>query len=245
MTNYGRTRITGKVDSAAVAAFDPTILSWHSAWFAGDPSWSNPGEGGNVSTWRNLGLNGTAATCSSSYPVWSATSFNGAPGVTFTGSSGLLSASLASLPNGVSIVVAFKLTSASGTQAVVGLSGSGTRYAPAVISSAWYGRLQGGAGGSAVSGGTADTNGHLFLLRGKGYSTTLEAKLDGVSLGTSTSATAAPDFGTPTTVYLGSDSGSKASVVLGFVGIYLGDVETDVNWAAFRAALSGHYRVAT
>lgn len=239
-----RSRIPGKIDPAALGAFDPSIIAWAASFYAGDPLWSNPGEGGAVSSWRNGGTLGGNATqaAGANQPVWSATSIGGRPGVTFDGTNDTLSISLSDLnTTPLSVVAVLKLLTASGVQVAIGLSGSGARYAPAAISGVWYGRLHGVSGGVAASGGTTDTNPHLFSTVGKATGTTLKLAKDGTDLASSSSASAVPDLASPQTLYLGSDNGSYSNCVIGFVGVFVGDVEADPNWSMFKLLSAMHY----
>ncbi len=247
MTVYGRSRNPGPVD-VGVLGFNPlAALSWRAAFWASDPAWATrPAEGAGVASWRNGGSFASSATqgTGNAQPVWSASSFAGKPGVTFDGTDDFLSlASVTGLNSTtLSVVSVFKMTSVSGTKITSGLSGVENRYTPAVISGAWYGRLRNGAGSTYITGGTADTNAHLFTLIGRPTGTTLDMRFDGASVASSSSSDAVPDVPSPQTLYLGSDGGGgRGPMVLAFYGVYVGDVETDANWGSFRAQMKAFY----
>lgn len=93
-------------------AFDP--LSYGSpvhAFWAADPNWTNPGDGNRVTSWRNDGSDGTAATeVSSSGPTFNSSdsNMNGEPSLTFDDASrDYLQAASGSISQPFSISVAF------------------------------------------------------------------------------------------------------------------------------------------
>ena len=48
--------------SSAVFAFNPLSIAWDHAWWAEDPAWTPPADGGAVSSWRDAGVQAKNAT---------------------------------------------------------------------------------------------------------------------------------------------------------------------------------------
>lgn len=44
------------------SGFDPLSIGWHSAYWAEDPAWTNPGDGNAVTTWTDASGNGRSIT---------------------------------------------------------------------------------------------------------------------------------------------------------------------------------------
>lgn len=74
------------------AGFSPLSIPWHSAFWASDPSWIPPADGGAVSDWKNSGtcaVNATQAT-GTAQPTYRAAyaNLNGKPAVEWNGTAG-------------------------------------------------------------------------------------------------------------------------------------------------------------
>lgn len=121
-------------------------------------------------------------------------------------------------------------------------SGSSAGQVPATVSGVWFARLRGAASGANVSGGAADTSGHLFTLIGRPTGTTLDMGIDGISVSSTTSAAAVPDVPAAQTIHLGSDGLSgKGPMVVAFFGIYAGDIGAHPNFSTFKAFVASLY----
>ena len=74
--------------------FDPSLVPWLGAWWASDPSWSNPGDGNAVSSWRDYSGNGydLSQGTGTKQPLYRASfaNLNGQPAVQFDGSNDFL-----------------------------------------------------------------------------------------------------------------------------------------------------------
>lgn len=243
MTAYGRPRQPGKIDPAALGVGLAGMIGWHSCFAADDVD--TFGEGGAVTSWPNKGTAGGIAeqAASGNRPTWSGTSIAGQPGVTFDGSNDNLTQTLAGLNvTTISVVAILKLGTTSGSRVMVGLDGTGARYAPAVLAGAWYARMQGGGAGAAVSGGTPNTDPHLVHIVGKPSGTTLKLAVDNTTVASATASNLTPDIGATQTLYIGSDGASfYASMALAFLGIYTGDIEADVAWPTWKALAASTY----
>lgn len=120
----------GVPNYAATSSFDPLSISWAHAFWASDPSWSNPGDGNSVSSWRNAGSNGTAAAQATggNRPIYrsSYANLNSQPAVEFVSTDSLnVVTSAISQPNHVYVVLYHG--SATGDRSVIDC-GTGNRH---------------------------------------------------------------------------------------------------------------------
>lgn len=148
---------------AAAPAYNPlTAVTWAKAFWASDPSWSNPGNGNGVSSWRNGGSiagDATQAT-GSKQPTYAAaaTHLNNRPAVDFDGVDDHLDvATFADITLGTELVVIARATAAASNNLVSGTVSGKRRNLLTNASSQWA-----IFAGTAVAGGTADTNGHFL-----------------------------------------------------------------------------------
>lgn len=81
--------------------FDPLSISWHTAFWAEDPDWTDPGDGNAVSQWDDASGNGRHATqgTASVQPTYRASTaaFNSNPTVEFDGDDDLSTATFADI----------------------------------------------------------------------------------------------------------------------------------------------------
>ena len=93
-----------------VSGFSPLSIPWHSAFWASDPSWIPPADGGAVSSWKNSGTSAANAVqaTGTAQPTYRAayTNLNGKPAVDFDGTTDYIDAQPASIaqPNHVFVV---------------------------------------------------------------------------------------------------------------------------------------------
>ena len=170
----------------ASGAYDPlTAIPWHSAYWASDPGWSNPGNGNNVTTWDDgSGSGNNVTTGSGTPPVFrsSTAAFNSQSTVEFNvGTLGIsLGASKISAP--VTKVLIYNHTALTGAgqhvmscySAAAG-RGSDFNWELSTASYVMY------AGGSELKVGTPDTDAHCFFNFYNGASSTM--KQDGTTIG--------------------------------------------------------------
>lgn len=226
-------------------AFDPlTAIPWHTAFWASDPRWANPGDGGSVSTWRDGTGNGRDATqaTGSKQPTYRAATaaLGSRPTVQGDGGDILQTASFTALNTALSVVVigAFTVTTA-GQSLIDGPTATSTNR---VVIATTTGPVWLAYAGTVLSGGTVDTNGHLF----RGYATDTGA---GDALSVDGAATASGNAGTTgipwDTIALFANGGAGgtgfASAHLAFAGVYVGDVTAHAQWAAFKQFARSFY----
>lgn len=145
-------------------SFNPLSIPWQTAFWASDPAWSPPSDGGSVATWHDASGNGYDATQASAslQPIYHVTGFNGQPGVTFDGVDDYLqTAAFNALSQPVTLVVIRKFltfNSAGSNIDVDGLTSTTEFQAGANVN----GQYQLYAG-SALAYGTFDTTPHLVV----------------------------------------------------------------------------------
>lgn len=140
-----------------------SLAGWHTAFWASDPDWSNPGNGNAVSTWRDGSGGGHDASqaTSSKRPIYRSSSagMNNRPVVEFDGVDDFLqTASFTGLAQANEIIVIGRFRSLDATTRMIcdGIA-SGNRHRATATSSVW-----GIYAGIALTGGTPDTSGHLI-----------------------------------------------------------------------------------
>lgn len=227
-------------------AFNPlTVIGWHTAFWASDPAWTNPGDGGAVSSWRDGTNNGRDATqaTGAKQPTWrAATSVLGSrPTVQGDGGDYLQTASFTAINSPVTVIVigAFTVTT-SGQNLIDGPTATSTNR---VVIGTTTGPVWLAYAGAMLSGGTADTNGHMF----RAYATDAGS---GDALSVDGAATASGNAGTTgipwNTIALfangnGGTGTGFASAHIAFAGVYVGDLTAHAQWAAFKAWVRSYY----
>lgn len=208
------------------AAFNPLSpgFTWHSAYWAADPDWSDPGDGGLVDSWRNAGENASTLTASGGLrPTYDAENVNwpaGVPTILFSGSQHMsvtFAGGAISQPN--TIVVVGRRINSNNMYFVDG-TGSSNRH------SLFKGTTSGWsffAGGATVTVGTAGIV--PVVLAGVFHDGgSPSARVNGAELSTTSS-------GTHTLLGIRAGSNSSTSQLLSgeinFIGIYDGNLKTD------------------
>lgn len=220
--------------------FNPGVISWHTAFWASDPGWSNPGDGNAVSSWRDYSGNGHTATQASGslQPLFrsSVSALNNQPAVEFDGSNdAMATASFTAVPQTLSVVVVFKALTLSNIDFLYDGLADPNRcivYLNATVTMQFY-------SGTDVNTGLAmTTNAQLFRATHAGASSVLER--NGTSLGT---------FSTGTNSMTGitlcnrgpGDTGTAGKMQIAFFGLYAGDVSANANWSTFKAGVASTY----
>lgn len=102
--------------------FDPLSIAWDHAFWADDPDWTPPADGAAVTTWRNAGLQGIAATQATSHqqPVYRANyaNLNGNRVVEFDGDNDHLAAAGATVRSQPNHIVAIGYLDATGSATI-------------------------------------------------------------------------------------------------------------------------------
>lgn len=225
------------LDPYRFGSFDPrTAIAWEAACWADDPAWSTgkPAEGGDVSAWRNFGSRAGAGDFvqgnGARQPNWSASSFAGKGGVTFNGSSDMLSTAAFSsaLATPFSHVLIGKRTA----------TGTGVEFWFGANLSALYaynGTFNVFYNGW-VYGPATNTTGHLFRGYATGGAASKIAVDESVTSGTAGATSAAlAGFGVQS-----AGTAATASVVA-FAGLYAGDITADGQWSAFKSWAASYY----
>jgi hypothetical protein len=229
-------------DPALVGRFDPLkAIPWHSVFWAGDPAWSNPGDGNAVTTWRDgsgngRDLGGSGAT----RPLFRASvaALNNRPAVQGDGVDDLLSVTFTSVPQPYSLVVVASMAGGTFPAAVGG--GAATNGSDMVLvyrSTSGYFKMF--AGSADVGPTSGDANPHAFRAHFNGASSALAVGSSVTSGSPGTRAIARLNVcGTPYTA-----ANVKSSGHVAFVGLVAGDVTAASNWAALSAWIAAHYAV--
>ena len=229
-------------DPALVGRFDPLkAIPWHSVFWAGDPAWSNPGDGNAVTTWRDgsgngrdLGGSGTAR------PLFRASvaALNNRPAVQGDGVDDLLSVTFTSVPQPYSLVIVASMTGGTFPSAAGG--GAATNGSDMVLvyrSTSGFFKIF--AGSADVGPTSGDANPRAFRALFNGASSALAV---GSGVTTGNPGTRAINrlnvCGTP---YTGANVRSSGHVA--FVGLRSGDVTGDGGWPQLSAWLAHHYAV--
>jgi hypothetical protein len=225
------------------AAFDPLAdISWFRVYWADDPSWSNPGNGNAVSSWRDAsGANdhvtqGTAG----SRPIFrsSVAALNNRGAVEFDGTDDYVAsgtgASLQAQP--FTVVMVVTAWGASADNVIFGCSGNDCRIArgyPGAQEVAIY------AGGGDYSGTSrGDANAHLYTFLFNAASSAIG--IDGSILTTAASpGTRGYEFGLAIGAQAAGANPGDATVA--FCGVYLGDFSGDTDYAAFKTWCASYY----
>lgn len=163
--------------------FDPLAdITWKAAFWADDPSWTNPGDGNPVTSWRDAGTEGvdpTQATASIKPTFRSSTaSLNNRATVEFDAGDNLVSTNWGSSITGISgIFIVFDLD-ATGTVQLFDGNDSGNRRGMYLDGGSW--RL---FCGTVQAGGTNDTNAHYADMKvGTTTSNLDDLNIDGASV---------------------------------------------------------------
>lgn len=167
--------------------FDPLSIAWHSAYWASDPSWSNPGNGNNVTSWRDGSGNGrNVTTGSGTAPVYrsSVASFNNRPAVQFNAGD-LRYTFSANVSQPVTKVIVARPAAVPVTQHIFSSTAATKRGSDLSIDSFAGGNKYSMFGGSAqLQPGTPDVATHLWFAYFDGASSTFT--LDGTVIGSGT-----------------------------------------------------------
>ncbi len=224
----------------AAAAFDPlSSITWHSAYWAEDPDWTNPGDGNAVTSWRDGSGNGRTLTPPGTGPIYTASTsgMNNRPALTYSSAVNrrLTSASFTTLAQTFSLVQICRYNS-TGAHRTFDNSGIGTGRVIAATS---------GGGAYLVFNGSVITPAppapgtarELDVFKFAGASSWVEAN------GTR-SSTFNPGTAGLGGIGIGSDGASAHFTGdIAFVGVYAGDVTADAKWADFETWCSDLYSI--
>lgn len=219
--------------------FDPSIITWHSYYWAEDPSWTNPGDGAGVSSWRDASGNSRTLTQATSgkQPLFRSTAaaLNGRSAIDFDGIDDFLESSsfTALTTTNFSLVLIAKVDTivdntyvASDTVRGVFMTSPGNAW------SAYFGT-------AFNSAATVDTSAVLLSFFGNDATAVFQKN------GTDTTAGNVGN-GSWTQNHLGSydSSGNFADLQIAFFGVYSsGDVRSNPSWGTFKANAGTDYGI--
>lgn len=217
-----------------------TVVPWTAAYWAGDPSWSNPGDGNAVSSWRDGTGNGytLAQGTGGAQPTFraSVTNLNGQPGVDLDGGD-WMSVATPAFTQPLSLVVVVDMVSVTGTPVIVdaGSVGRAALFANAPTNVwAWY------LGTAAVTTTYAATTGaHAIRAVANNASSSITQNMR-TTTGTLGSATG---FTGITLGALIGGASNRATMRVGFAGWYSGDVTAHAGWPDLVSAIGHLYRL--
>lgn len=224
--------------SAAAPSFDPlTAVTWHSAFFAEDPDWTPPADGGAVSQWDDGSGNGRHAiqATGANQPLYRAASaaMNNKPAVEAVDTTdSLAQTAYTAIAQPFSLVFLGRLGTASAfmTDGI----GAGGRIT-FIRSTQWSPNA-----GTPRSYGTGDGNTHLFewIINGA------NAKLfiDGTQVGSTESHGTNQCVGLTLLNRYSTDT-APGNRTLSFLGIYAGNWETETARTDYKAWAALHYNL--
>jgi hypothetical protein len=229
------------------AAFSPFAVGWHTAVWADDPNWTNPGDGNAVAQWDDGSGNARHLTqvTGNRQPLFrsSVALLNNRAAVDFDGVNDMLqSAAFTNVAQTHSIIWIGKRDGVGGganNERIIDLTNGGppntSLFMKANGSTKW-----GIYAGSAISSSSLDQDtaaGHAIRVKYAGASTALV--VDG------TTDTVNPGTGGGTYFTLGcnppNDISAAGNIHTAFAGLYAGDVTADGNWSSFVTWVSSYY----
>lgn len=203
--------------------YDPLSIAWHSAYWAEDPNWTNPGDGNAVTTWDDASGNGRSVTqgTSGKRPLYRASvaALNSQPAVDFDGTDDYLasgSAFTATSGTLTKVVVIQVKTVVVGTRHIFSWGSTGGRADLYYSNNGSDWGLY--APSAQVLGGTPDTSAHILFAT---FGTSVAAlNVDGVDVATGTNS------GSLSTHTLGAYSGGGENIHanIAFAGLYVGNM---------------------
>lgn len=221
-------------------------MSWKAAFWADDSSWSNPGDGNSVSSWRDYSGNGRdlSQATGSQQPKFRATvaALNGRAGVEFDGSDDrMLTSSWTATSQPTSMILVCELVTvpvgSTGWYAMIGNVSSGFNSLVVFDYSGtkkWT--LRGGSPGEV--GPIASTG--ALVMRGKMNGTSSVYTVNGTSYSSGSNVGSDTSNGVTLGGYYGAGS-FYVNVRIGFAGIYVGDITSHANWNDFKTWVSDFY----
>jgi hypothetical protein len=221
-----------------VVSFNPLtqVTALHAVW-AGDPSWSNPGDGNAVSSWRNQSGGGDPAQATGgAQPLYrsSVSQLGNRPAVEFDGSDDCLVFDIADVAQSFKVLAVFRFPSLPGSlRGIVGF-GSGAAHGLSYSTTpAWRANA-----GSAIEGGTPNTSGHVLQATLNGASSSVT--LDGSNVASGGAGSNSMSWLKLGCLGSGATNASFGAVQLAFYGVYAG-ATSDVTLAQLATDLKTHY----
>lgn len=221
-------------------AFDPLSYGspFHAFW-AEDPNWTNPGDGNAVSSWRNDGSNGVAATqaTGANQPLYLSSGINSRPALDFDGSNDRLiisDADTTGLTNPITVVVCASFDSASGSQTFIDGVAASSRVIINTNSSGFWQVSNGGTFSTGVSAVTG-TSVHVVVA-----GTSAKWRRNGTQIATGNSGTNGLDG-----IAIGSrnDGSQPTNAKIAYVAVFGSDITGEAWFSEYESGLRTLYGV--
>ena len=233
------------IGAAAAEGFFDTIGMAREFW-AEDPSWTNPGDGSDMVTWRDNGSIGSDVTAAievgGTLPTFVDSGVNSLPSVNLNNSSesngGYLSTTTGTTSSAAFTIVAVaNLPSAAWQNRLITSSTSGSFLSLGTRGVSWYTWHNGEL---SLETGTTATGDHLFVWRCADND--LELFIDGASIGTDTSGS----VGDTTGFIIGCRQDFVEEFWNGpvaYVAQYDGDLTAHADYADYTTAITDYYGI--
>jgi hypothetical protein len=242
------TRPLGVMASAvhiAAGGFDPlTAITWAAVYWASDPSWSNPGDGNAIVTWRDASAGARDLAPAANAPTFRASvaNLNNQPAVEFDGTNDyLITGSSVSVSQPFTIIgIADSFTPSSDGRFVCNRANNNVQTYRQVLTTG-YTMF---AGTSEISAGTLATSG------GAMFAWVFNGASSKIINGATVNNVATPGANALAGVILGARIGGGtpnffAAFKAAFVGVYSGDITANGNWSGFKTWANTLYGVTT
>lgn len=228
----------------ATTTFTPlTAVTWKAAYWAEDPGWTNPGDGGAVASWRDGSGNSNTITEATNKPIFRAadSNMNGKASVEFNGTSHKLRGTFTSdsaQPRSIVLVARIRSLGTS-TPTILDTDTGSTKICALFWDTTDANKLSLYCGSAQAKYGALSTGLHGIRAYVDGSSSF--ANLDG----TTTSPGTNPGTQAMSGLTLGANRSSAAftAITVGFLGIYQGDVTGDPGWPNLVTSLRNLYGV--
>lgn len=218
--------------------FSPADVGWHTAFWASDPSWTPPANGGNVTSWRDYSGNGRAATNPGTAPVYRTSGINSKPAVEFTGGARtLVTSTFTTVSQPSSLVLVLDPTLASISQTTARWADNYQNGSARQIFGGWSTTAHIlGAGTNVLNAGPTPTvNRQLVVGVFNGSSSFVWSN-------NSQGSNVNPGTGGIDGIRIGGDgSSSNFTGYIAFFALYEGNVTASDKWAAFTAWANDFY----
>lgn len=216
--------------------FTPASLTSEAQYWTDDPSWTNPGDGNPVSTWRDMTVNGRDASQSLTVrptfrSSWAA--LNNRPGIQFDGNNDRLNTTSFSVNQAFSIAIICSDWVASGTGARLVCSGTGIQTWAATGPNSAYAYA-----GTISAGVSQDTSPHLWVFYFNGASSAIEKDGSSTTVNTGTG-----NLSSGLTLGARGDGILNGAVVMAYVSLHSGDVRSQSNWSSFKSWAATTYGI--
>lgn len=239
-----RTRVPGRPHVPDAASINPlTVVAWPHAWWTSGPRMAALGlaDAASVATLPDEIGNWDMTAAGAAQPTWQASDalFNGRPSILCDNTDDRLRYAAASLPQPYSMVAIFKYNTVDASSRLFGNCNINTAGGIGITAT---NKWVFSAVTNLVSTGDADTAAHL--LRGYANTTSGALALDGTTLATGTTgATNLAAISAGVDAHTTPANWADGRFV--FLGVYSGDVSTDLGWPQFKAWAKAFYGITT